>query len=187
MTLICLRRKRTQRLRTSGGAFFVIKYLSFLYTTTMKASFKSVTLFLTVLLMTLSVLVAIDSVASVETNTSDTYLRVTVMDLGGNPVHNAQVTVDGATFLSDNKGLSPSILLTDLRNVYDSSVTQWHTVNVIVKKDGYVPAVVLNCVVYQGQTRRLMVKIYPDDGSDLPYVCYVESPPHEYLEQLIGN
>lgn len=159
-----------------------------LYTTTMKASIKNVAFFLVILSLVVVVLAAVDSASSINVGTNDdTYLRVTVVDLQDNPVHNAQIYVCAENFFTDNKGLSPNILLTDLKNVYDSSVTQWHTVNVVVKKDGFVPAVVLNCVVYHNQTRRLTIKIYPNDNSGLPYVCYVESPPHEYVKEMVGN
>ena len=41
-------------------------------------------------------------------------------------------------------------------------------------------------IVFDKQTRKLTVKIYPIDQSNLPYVCYVETPPAEYLNQLTG-
>ncbi len=167
---------------------FGIKHTLHLYTTTMKASFKNVAFFLVILSLLIVVFAAVDSALSINVDTNDdTYLRVTVVDLQGNPVHNAQIYVCDGSFFTDNKGLSPNILLTDLANVYDCSVTQWHTINVVVKKEGFVPTVVLNCVVYHGQTRRLTIKIYPNDNSGLPYVCYVESPPHEYVKEMVGN
>lgn len=140
------------------------------------------------LALTLTVLSVLDASASVDADSSaETYLRVTVVDLDGEPLHNAQVEVCGKSFCSDNKGLSPNILLTDLSNAYDASVSQWHTVNVVVKKDGYVPALAINCVVYDGQSRKLTVRLYQNDASNLPYVCYVESPPQSYLQQLVGQ
>lgn len=116
---------------------------------------------------------------------SKTYIKVTAVDLDGNPVHNAQVTVNGNTFNTDNKGLSPAMELSSLTNCYDDAIAEWKTVTVVVKRDGYVPALVFNCVVYVGQTRKLTVKLYPVDGSNLPYVSYVESPPDEYIQGLI--
>ena len=123
--------------------------------------------------------------AEVKTAKTDTFVRVTVLDLDGMPVHNAQVTVFGETFFTDNKGLSPTIQLAKLENSFDANISQWHTVNIVIKKDGYVPTIMFNCVVYDRQTRKITVKIYPTDGSDLPYVCYVESPPDDFVKDLI--
>ena len=72
-------------------------------------------------------------------------------------------------------------------NVYDKNVTQWYTINLQISKAGLVDTFVLNCVVYQGGERSVTVRVYPADQSDLPYVCYVESPPNDYLESLIGQ
>lgn len=152
-----------------------------------KSTLKNVALSLIVLTMIVVVLVAIDNANNVNVSQSDTYLRVTVVDLDGNPVHNAEVSVGGTKFLTDNKGLSPTIQLTDLTNCYDSTITDWYTLNVVVKKDGFVPAAVFNCVVYFNDTRRLTVKIYEDDGSKLPYVCYVESPPDSFVSDMLNS
>jgi len=116
-------------------------------------------------------------------------IKICVVDLDGNPVHNAKVKVVGCNlvFNTDNNGLSPSIDLPKLTNVYDAKIDQWYTVNLHVQKSGYVDTFVLNCVVYLQQNRNLTVKIYPTDDSHLPYVCYVESPPSEYLESLMSQ
>lgn len=153
----------------------------------MKATLKNVAFSLAILAMVLVVLAIVDSATDVKVGKSDTYLRVTVVDLDGKPVHNAQITVCDENFFTDNKGLSPSVQLTSPTNFYNKDITEWYTVNVTVKKEGFVPAVVFNCVVYQNQMRKLTVKIYPKDGSNLPYVCYVESPPSDYVESIIGK
>ena len=153
----------------------------------MKATFKNVAFALTVLAMVIVVLTAVDTASSIDVNNADTFLRVTVVDLDDKPVHNAEISLCGAVFFTDNKGLSPNIQLPKETNFYNTEITQWHTVNVVIKKDGYVPAVVLNCVVYDNQTRRLTVKLYQSDGSNLPYVCYVESPPSDFLQEMIGK
>jgi len=152
----------------------------------MKATFRNIAFALVALAAVLSVLAVVDrNNAEIKTAKTDTFVRVTVVDLDGMPVHKAQVSVCGETFFTDNKGLSPSIQLTKLENNFDNTVTDWHTVNVVIKKEGYVPTVMFNCVVYDKQTRKITVKIYPADASDLPYVCYVESPPDEYVKEAI--
>lgn len=152
----------------------------------MKATFRNIAFALVILAAVLSVLAVVDrNNEQVQTTKSDTYVRLTVMDLDGNPVQNAQVTVCGQTFFTDNKGLSPSIKITELENAFDRNVTDWHTVDVVIKKEGYVPTVMFNCVVYHNQTRKISVKIYPADASDLPYVSYVENPPDEYVKEII--
>ncbi len=153
----------------------------------MKATFKNIAFTLTIIALVIVVLSAVDTASSIDVNNSDTYLRITVLDLDEKPLHNAEITLCGETFLTDNKGLSPNIQLLKEENFYDDDITQWHTVNVVIKKEGYVPAVVLNCVAYDCQTRRLTVKLYQIDGSNLPYVCYVESPPNDYVKNLISK
>lgn len=152
-----------------------------------KASFKNVAIVLSVLFVALVFFAVFDEVSDVNVSESVTHLRVTVVDLNDQPVHGASVAVGDVEFFTDNKGLSPTISLPFATNFYDSSITEWFTVNVVVTKEGYVPTVVVNCVMYDKQTRQLKVKVYPSDGSDLPYVCYVESPPNDYLQSLIGN
>ncbi|MCM1289174.1 MAG: hypothetical protein NC132_00740 [Corallococcus sp.] len=152
----------------------------------MKATFRNTAFVLVILAAVLSVLAVTDrNNAEIKTAKTDTCVRLNVTDLDGNPVHNAKVTVCGETFFTDNKGLSPSIQILDPQNAFDNNVTDWHTVDVIIKKDGYVPTIMFNCVVYDKQTRKISVKIYPLDASDLPYVCYVESPPDDFVKDMI--
>lgn len=151
-----------------------------------KANFKNVAVSLVLLFVVIVLLVTLDGVLNVDA-TENSGLRVTVVDLNDEAVHDAEVSVCGMRFFTDNKGLSPTISLPKTANCYDEAITDWFAVNVVVTKDGYVPTVVVNCVIYENQTRRLTVKIYPNDGSDLPFVCYVESPPNEYLQQLISQ
>lgn len=152
-----------------------------------KANLKNIAISLALLSLVIVILAAVDSAINLDVAQSETYLRVTVVDLSDSPVHNAQISVAGERFYTDNKGLSPNIQLVSPENSYNGDITEWYTVNVVVVKEGFVPAVVVNCVVYDKQTRRLTVKIYPKDNSELPYVCYVESPPNDFLEQLIGR
>lgn len=151
----------------------------------MKATFKNVAAALSVLAVIMVGLITVDGLA-VANVSAGTALRVCVVDLNNNPVHNAQVTVNGATFYTDNKGLSPAIDIKNLTNCYDSAITEWGTVSVTVKCDGYVPSLVFNAVVYNAQTRKLTVKAYPRDDSDLPYTIFVESPPDSYVKGLLN-
>lgn len=153
----------------------------------MKATLKNVAAALCLLAMVIVVLTAIDRSVSVSATADNTRIRVAVVDLDNNPVHNAKVTVAGQSFFTDDKGLSPSIEIAKLTNCYDQAVTDWGTVTVAVQRDGYAPAIALNCVCYFNQTRKLTVKLYDKDGSELPYVTYVESPPDEYLKTLLTN
>ena len=152
----------------------------------MRATFKNVAVALAVLISVIGVLIAVDVSNNVAVAVTNTYIKVAVVDLDGAPVHNAKVTVGGLSFYTDNKGLSPSIELTTITNCYDSSITEWGTVTVLVEKDGFVPTFVFNCVVYNGQTRKLTVKTYTQDGSELPYVSYVETPPNDYVQKLLS-
>ena len=151
----------------------------------MKATLKGVAIALSILAMVVVILSAVDAANNVTVSATDTYIKVAVVDLNDAPVHNAKVTVGQKSFFTDNKGLSPSIQLTQYTNCYDSSITEWGTVTVIIEKDGYTPTFVFNCVVYDGQTRKLTVKAYPQDASELPYVSYVESPPDDYVKSLL--
>ena len=152
----------------------------------MKATLKSVAVALSVLAIVIATLLLVDKGAAKDVAANNkTYIKVTVVDLDGSPIHNAQVTVGGATFYTDNKGMSPAIEIDSLTNCYDGEISEWGTVTVIAQKSGYAPAIVFNCVVYAGQTRKLTIKAYPTDNSDLPYVTYVESPPDSYVKEII--
>lgn len=153
----------------------------------MKATFKSVAVALSILAVVVIVLMAVDANTATDVLSKKTYIRVTVVDLDNTPVHNAKVTIGEQSFNTDNKGLSPNVELNNLTNCYDGDIAEWKTVTVAVQKDGYAPAVTFNCVVYINQTRKLTVKLYPADGSDLPYVTYVESPPDDYVKQLLTD
>ena len=175
---------------STGGAFLlqrigVITMQKNSYNTGMRATLKGIAVALSILAMVIVVLSAVDSASNVTVSSTDTYLKVIVVDLDNLPVHNAKVTVGSQSFYTDNKGLSPSIELVNLANSYDDSISDWGTVTVVIQRDGYAPTFVFNCVVYNGQTRKLTVKIYPQDASQLPYVSYVESPPDEYIKGLL--
>lgn len=158
----------------------------FSYNTGMKATLKSVAVALSILAMVIVVLFAVDSAYNVSVSATDTYIKIAVVDLDNMPVHNAKVTIGKQSFYTDNKGLSPSIEIADFTNSYDSAIVEWGTVTVMIQKDGYAPTFVFNCVVYNGQTRNLTVKIYQNDASELPYVSYVETPPDDYIQSLIN-
>ena len=153
----------------------------------MKATLKGVAIALSILAMVIVVLSAVDKANDVTVSATDTYLKIAVVDLNDTPVHNAKVTVVEQSFYTDNKGMSPTIQLSSFTNSYDSSITEWGTVTVMITKDGYAPTFVFNCVVYDGQTRKLTVKIYQQDASELPYVSYVESPPDDYVKGLLEH
>ena len=153
----------------------------------MKATFKNIAVALSILAMVMVVLVAVDKASSVTAVNNKTYIKVTVVDLNDNPVHNAKVSICGVTFFTDNKGVSPSIEISEPTNCYDNAITDWATNNVVVNCEGYVPAIVFNCVTYVGQTRKLTVKIYPKDESELSYVSYVECPPDDYAKTLLSK
>lgn len=155
------------------------------YTIFMKATFKNIGVALCLLAMVMAVLLAVDKASDVAAINTKTYIKVTVVDENGIPVHNAQITVNGQSFFTDNKGVSPAIELTELTNCYDENIAAWRTTTVIAQKDGYVPSIVFNCVVYDAQTRKLTVKIYQKDSSELPCVTYVESPPEDYVKSLL--
>ena len=149
-----------------------------------KTTLKSVAVALSILAAVLTALTVADGVRNVSATAKSTSIKVTVVDLDGIAVHNAEVTVEGKSFFTDNKGVSPSIDIETLSNCYDSAVSEWGTVTVQVAAEGFVPSFVFNCVVYRDDTRRLTVRLYPSDGSELPYVCYVESPPDDYVRGL---
>ena len=152
----------------------------------MKATFKNVAVALAILVVVIGALAAVDASNSVSVSVANTCVKVAVVDLDGAPVHNAKVSVGQGCFYTDNKGLSPSIELATISNSYDATITEWGTVTVIVQKEGYVPTFVFNCVVYAEQTRKITIKIYTLDGSELPYVSYVEAPPNDYAQGLLA-
>ena len=120
---------------------------------------------------------------------SNAQIKVCVVDLEGKPVHNAKVGIvgDSIQFYTDNNGNSPLVDLSTRQNAYNPEITQWYTINLQISKSGYVDAFVLNCVVYVANVRNVTVRVYSKDSSDLPFVCYVESPPNDYLQGLIDQ
>ena len=112
---------------------------------------------------------------------STTKLAVTVIDLSGNLIENAVVKVVecGITAKTDANGQTGELILSNL----PAQQLDWCGLTVTVTRSGYVNTAVIDCVVYYGRTRTLKVRMYDDDGS-LPYVCYVECPPSEYVEGL---
>ena len=146
----------------------------------MKATLKSIIVALTVLAVVVGTLLVLDAGNVVGVKKSITAIKVTAVDLSGNSIHNASVTVCGQTFFTDDKGCSPQITPNVLVNCYDGSITDWYTTTVAVTCDGYVPSVVFNA-------RRLIVKMYPVDDSELPFVSYVESPPDEYVKKILTD
>ena len=153
----------------------------------MKATLKSIIVALTVLAVVVGTLLVLDAGNVVGVKKSITAIKVTAVDLSGNSIHNASVTVCGQTFFTDDKGCSPQITPNVLVNCYDVSITDWYTTTVAVTCVGYVPSVVFNAVLFDGQTRRLIVKMYPVDDSELPFVSYVESPPDEYVKKILTD
>lgn len=153
----------------------------------MKATLKSIIVALTVLAVVVGTLLVLDAGNVVGVKKSITAIKVTAVDLSGNSIHNASVTVCGQTFFTDDKGCSPQITPNVLVNCYDGSITDWYTTTIAVTCDGYVPSVVFNAVLFDGQTRRLIVKMYPVDDSELPFVSYVESPPDEYVKKILTD
>jgi hypothetical protein len=143
---------------------------------------------LAVLVVVVLTLSSIDRASSGNIDPAVTTLKVTVVDINDNVVHNAKITVVGGTsFFSDNKGMSPAIVVPNCANWYDSGIDEWFCVNVTVSKEGFVDTIVVGCVMYTGNLRSLTVRLFKADGSDLPYVCYVESPPDSYMQGVFGK
>ncbi len=154
----------------------------------MKVTLKNFALVIAVLATLLVVLTAIDNKSNVSTLANEQCsMRVEVTDLYGNALHNCTVTVQNKAFYTDNKGTSPVIDLSHDTNTYDQNETSWFCVTVKVEKQGYVPAFVFNAVVNADQMRTLNVRLYKQDESQLPYVCYVESPPDSYVKKLLEH
>ncbi len=137
--------------------------------------------------MVMVVLTAVDTAREMNASANNTAIKVNVVDLDNLPVHNAKIKVGELVFYTDNNGNSPLIQLENLQNAYNVNIDSWHTTTVVITKQGFVPTVVVNCIVFDKQSRKLTVKIYPQDQSELPYVCYVESPPDEYVQELISQ
>ena len=102
----------------------------------MKATLKSIIVALTVLAVVVGTLLVLDAGNVVGVKKSITAIKVTAVDLSGNSIHNASVTVCGQTFFTDDKGCSPQITPNVLVNCYDGSITDWYTTTVAVTCDG---------------------------------------------------
>ena len=91
----------------------------------MKATLKNTAVFLVILSMVMVVLVAVDTASEMTANTVQASIRVTVVDLEGNVVHNAKNKVQGQTLYTDNNGLSPSWQLSSLPTRYGGNIPKW--------------------------------------------------------------
>lgn len=152
----------------------------------MKVTLKNLAWVVTVLALVLVILGAVDEKNGVTASTKQSStLRITVTDLDGKTVSGAKVTVQGKTWLTDNNGQTPMIELEQGKNFYDGKIDDWFCVTIKVEKDGFVTALHFNAVIRCGELRKLGVKMYKADESELPYVCYVEAPPDEYVRRLV--
>ena len=82
----------------------------------MKTTIKNVAIAVALLTMVVVVLTAIDKASDIGVSASKTAIKVTVVDLDNNPVHNAVVTIGEKAFFCDNNGNSPVIELDTLTN-----------------------------------------------------------------------
>lgn len=150
----------------------------------MKTTLRNIVIAIAVLFVVVAVLYIVGG-PTVTVGKKPTQLRVYVVDTDGVPVIDARVCVDGVVVNSDVTGTA-NIVPKQLSNRYDDKINEWFTADVVVVKDGFVPTVVVGCVMYTEQTRKLTVRIYAKDSSELPVVTYVESPPPQYLDSLIN-
>ena len=161
---------------------YILNYVLIVYR--MRVTVKNFVVSLCLMVGLLIFVGFLDDSMSVSANQQPS-IRVIVTDINDNVVHNAFVTVgNSGGFYTDDKGYSPVIRIDNPVNCHDNSITDWYTATVTVRAEGYVDTVVVNCVLYSNETRVLTVRIYPKDSSDLPVVCYVESPPESYLKDL---
>lgn len=63
--------------------------------------------------------------------------------------------------------------------------SEWFGVTVVFKKDGYLPLVIFNFVLYDKKQRQATVTMFKNDGS-LPYCAYVEIPSKEEIRRIIS-
>ena len=149
--------------------------------------FLRLTICASILLLAFSVAFSYDmqSLAKGQSNT----LKLRITDTNNQPVHNAKITIKetGKFFFTDENGISPNMQIDFLKNVYDENVNSWFCVTLLIEKQGFVNTVVFNCVVFCNTKRDFNVKIYQQDESDLPFVCYVESPPKNFINDLFSN
>lgn len=117
-------------------------------------------------------------------STGTASLVVEVVDFNNQPIDNAIINVidTNSTTTSGTDGTTPSIFLSQIPFLDKG----WYGLTVTVKRSGYVDTVIYGCVILPNQTRTLKVRMYNDDGT-LPFVCYVECPPNDYIDKILGN
>lgn len=128
-------------------------------------------------------LAALDTSRGVYNDKTKTLLCVTVQDLDGLPVGGATVTVieTNQKFTTDKQGKTAFIPLKKTA----PNGENWFTVTLTVKAEGFVDTVLFDCVVYDDASRMVAIRIYPFDGSPLPYVAYTETPPDAYIRRIL--
>jgi len=128
-------------------------------------------------------LAAVDNARGVYNDKNNTLLCVTVINLDGQAVEGATITIieTGQKFVTDKQGKTMPIPIS--RSVV--AQYEWFHVTLTIKAKNFVDTIMINCAVYDDITRYLTVKIYPIDGSFLPYVVYTESPPDDYIRSIL--
>ncbi len=127
-------------------------------------------------------LAVIDGTRGVYNNQNTTKMSVFVLDLSGRPVPQATITIieTGQKAVTDLQGKTQPIAIKRTEpKKYD-----WFCVTVTIQAENFVDTVLFGCVVYDNLTRVVTVRIYPVDGSPLPFVAYTEIPPDEYVRSL---
>lgn len=147
----------------------------------MKKHFSTI-IFLSLLFVVILTLFVIDEYRGVYVSDNQSSIKVLVTDLQGNAIQNAKISFENseAYFFTDNHGYSPSI---PLKRKTDNKL-DWFTVTLIIKASSYCDALLFDCVIYDFEQRFVQIRLYNDDGT-LPYVCYTETPPPNYIYQLL--
>lgn len=123
------------------------------------------------------------------TNKNITALKIKVVDVGGNPVQKAKITVveNNISFFTDNNGLSPTIEIQISKTALNVN-QNWSTVTIVVSHDSFASTILFNCVVYDNQIRDdLTIRLFKLEQSQLPYAAIVEVPPDEFIRNLLDD
>lgn len=123
-------------------------------------------------------------------------LVVTVMDKSEKkPLSDAKIVLmEGGTYITDDKGMSPEIVLEVNKDIYRKyGGDLWQkapsgTVNIMISKDGYKDYVVFNKLVYPGYSSNMLnveMEKLPKGGKP-SYTVKIEQPHAMWIEELLA-
>lgn len=132
-------------------------------------------------------IIVVSNAANLEIPPIITSVRIKVTDTNNTAIKNAKVIIldDDIYFYTDNNGFTPIIDVVFVPNKLDANAN-WSTISILIIKDGYVPTLLYDCVIYNGRVRNgPTITMLTPSQTQSKIITIVETPPDEWTEKLI--